>query len=139
MTQNKIPTFKTTSLNVGDSAEILIKDVKESTKYPGTFNYYGTVNGETSYIQLSGNLRRFVPEDLASGKRSLNKTYKVTRIADRSGVSNATGKTFVSTNFLMVDKDSAPTAAPQNTSAGSANVADKLAAIRARRAQNEAK
>lgn len=104
--------FKTTSLAVGDSATIVITDVKEGKFGP---MYLGTVNGQSALINPSGNLKNVFQ------KAELNKALTITRIPD---VKTQAG--FNVTQFTL--GDAAPAAATNVTS-----VADKLAAIRAKR------
>lgn len=107
--------FKTTSLNVGDSATIVVTDVKDG-KYGPMF--VGTVNGQSSIISPSGNLKFKLPE------LELNKAVTITRIAD------TTSKTgYKVTQFSLADGEKA-------VAASSSSVADKLAAIRAKRPAN---
>lgn len=112
--------FKTTSLDIGDSVTMTITDVKEG-KYGAV--YIGTIDGDSAEIRPSGNLK-FLADDLAQGKKELGKAYTVTRIADKSI------KGYSVTQFSVTEAASTATPTVNNT------VADKLAAIRAKRAQS---
>lgn len=113
--------FKTTSINVGDSVTMSITDLSEG-KY-GT-EYVGTVNGKSVKISPSGNLK-FLADDLAQGKRELNKVYTVTRKPDIKSKSGYNVTQFTITEGVV----------EVNTSTQTSSVADKLAAIRAKRGQ----
>ena len=102
--------FKTTSLAVGDTATIVLTDVKDGQYGP---IYVGTVNGTTSEIRPSGNLKK-----LFEGSE-MGKALKVTRIPDVK-----TAKGFNVTQYTVANGEQAST----NT------ISDKLAAIRAKRA-----
>lgn len=118
-------TYKTTSLGIGDSAELVINDVKDGKYGPV---YVGTVDGEDSYIQPSGNLK-FMVEKLEKGELTLGKAFVVTRTAD---IRTKAG--YTATQFAIGDKAAAKAA---NAPAATTNVADKLAAIRAKRANGQ--
>lgn len=110
MNNNNI--FKTTSLEVGDSATLVINDIREGKFGPV---YIGTVDGQAAEIRPSGNLK-FVLE-----KAEFGKAMTVTRKADE--------KTKAGFSVTKFDVGAPGAAAAPNT------VADKLAAIRAKRAQ----
>jgi len=109
--------FKTTTVAVGESFSLTLIDVAEGKFGPALV---GLVNGEEVQLQTSGNLR-FMIEDLSKGKRELNKAYTVTRIADIQH------KGYPTTQYAITDGAAAPAAAPAQS------VADKLAAIRAKK------
>lgn len=114
--------LKTTSMQIGESITVTITDVTE-----GKFgaNYVATVNGETTEIRPSGNLK-FLADDLANGKKSLNVPYVITRTADKSGVSKL-GKSYTASQFEVTPAGEAANTTQANP------VAAKLAAIRAKR------
>lgn len=111
MSNNNV--FKTTSLAVGDSATIVINDVKEGKFGPV---YLGTVNGTTSEIRPSGNLKRELEN------ASMGEALTITRTADVR-----TAKGFTATTFTVAKAGAE----------ASNNVASKLAAIRAKRQQTQ--
>ncbi len=120
--------YKTTSLAIGDSAELVINDVKDGKYGPV---YVGTVDGEASYIQPSGNLK-FMVEKLEKGELTLGKAFVITRNAD---VPTKAG--FTSTKYTISAVGAAPAATAAKTApAAASSVTDKLAAIRAKRAQS---
>ena len=115
-------TLTTSKMTIGESVTATITDVVE-----GKFgaNYVATINGEATEIRPSGNLK-FLADDLANGKKSLNVAYTITRVADKSGTSKA-GKQYTATQFDV------KAAAEQADTAAVNPVAAKLAAIRAKR------
>lgn len=115
-------TLTTSKMTVGESLTVVVTDVVE-----GKFgaNYIATVNGEETEIRPSGNLK-FLADDIANGKKSLNTPYVITRVADLNGVSKKTGKAFTATQFTI-------TPAAGDNSIQANPVAAKLAAIRAKR------
>lgn len=115
--------YKTTSLAVGDSATLVINDVKDGKFGPV---YVGSVNGVDSYIQPSGNLK-FMVEKLEKGELTLGKAFNITRKAD------ARTKAGFSVTQFDIGADAAKAATAP--AAATTTVADKLAAIRAKRVQ----
>lgn len=127
MTQTKNSIYKTTSIAVGDSITLVVTDVKAGKDFgrgPTTL-YVGTVNGTASTVSPSGNLK-FLADDFAQGKKELNKAYTVTRLADK----NIKG---YNVSQFSVTEASANATAPTSSTP---SVADKLAAIRAKRPTN---
>lgn len=120
-------TFKTTSLAVGDSVTLVINDVKEGKYGPV---YVGTVEGEAHYIQPSGNLKL----KLADGKVALAKPFTITRTADAT-----TRQGYNVTQFTLAEGENQAQAAKATQAAlavsAETKIADKLAAIRAKRTQ----
>lgn len=116
--------YKTTSLAVGDSVSLVINDVKDGKFGPV---YVGSVNGVDSYIQPSGNLK-FMVEKLEKGELTLGKAFSITRKAD--------ARTKAGYSVTQFDIGNAPSVATTPaTAAATTTVADKLAAIRAKRVQ----
>lgn len=115
--------LSTSKMKIGEPMTVVITDVVE-----GKFgaNYVGTVNGELTEIRPSGNLK-FLADDLANGKKSLNTPYVITRVEDISGTSKKTGVAFTATQFTVTPADGSAATAKANP------VAAKLAAIRAKR------
>lgn len=114
----------TSKMAIGEIVTITVNDVVE-----GKFgaNYIATVNGEETEVRPSGNLK-FLGEDIAKGKKSLFTAYSVTRIADKQGVSKS-GQAYTASQFTILPAASTTSAAQAATS----SVAEKLAAIRAKR------
>lgn len=117
--------LSTSKMAIGESVTLEITDVKE-----GKFGavYVATINGQDTEVRPSGNLK-FLADDLANGKKSLNTAYTITRVADKSGIAKSTGKAYTSSQFEIA------AASAQATNKDNP-VAAKLAAIRAKRTQN---
>lgn len=133
-TKTKLPIFKASEMAVGDTVTIVITSMREGNYGP---TYRGEVNGVDSFINFAGNIKRFLPTDIETGSKALNVEYKLTRVADRPYV-NRKGEAALASNFTLYPTAKgakAAAAAPKTTTANvdTTSIADKLAAIRAKK------
>jgi len=124
-TKKTLPVFKSSKMAVGQQVVVVLNSIKETQYGP---SYRGTVDGEDSFINLSGNLKRFLPQDLLDGKKLLGVSYTLTRTPDKTFNGRAT------TQFTLypVKEAKAAAIAERAETNNVTSVADKLAAIRAR-------
>lgn len=107
---------------IGETVVLTFTDIKEG-KY-GAVYVATNANGEETEVRPSGNLK-FLADDFANDKKSLNVAYTITRVADKTGVSKA-GQAYTASQYTVASADGTPTAKDNP-------VAAKLAAIRAKR------
>ena len=119
MNTNRTKSISTSKMAMGESVTGSIVDVKDGKYGP---IYVLNVGGNDVDLFPSGNLK-FLASDLESGKRQLNTPYTITRIADK------TIKGYPVSQFTI-------NAANETAEAKTNVVADKLAAIRAKRVAN---